>query len=331
MIKQTYLKANNGIEIPNIAFGTGRLNDDNLVSETLKKAVKAGYKHFDFATDYENLSGVVDGIKYCLRNKFIQRPNLFLTLKISNHGYDSTIKIVENFLEDLDTKYIDMVLIHYPWDYDKNWKLYIIDTYRALEYLYKQGKIRVIGVSNFEQEHLIHLLNYAIIKPAVNQIEVHPRRQQEELVEFCKSNNIIVEAYSPIMYVKDINLLRELGERYNKSFAQIALKWCIQSGFIPICSSKIEEQLIENINIYDFELQESDMNYIKTLDSCMYKYDMAAHHYANNAEKFLTYKKFYKLFGFLPLLKEIRESRRIAKLYFLGIPIMKIDKKINYD
>ncbi len=321
----------NDIKIPNLAFGTGRLNDDKLVCDTVIEAVKQGYKHFDLAVDYMNLDGVTKGINYCIENKLIKREDLFLTLKISEPGYNKTIKIVEGLLNDLSFSYIDMVLIHYPWDFDPLWKKYVADTYRAIERLYRENKVKIIGVSNFSQEHFVHLLNYATIKPMVNQISVNPKNLRCELVNYLKDKKIAIEAYSPIMYIQDEFILKEIGQRHNKSFAQVALRWCLQKGYIPICSSKNADEIKENIDIYDFELSDEEMKYIDSLDIGMYRYEDAGYKYRlahpdPNAEEYRpkVYTRTYNLFGFIPLIKMKKYRWSKTKWFFLNIPILRV-------
>lgn len=335
-----HIKLENGVKVPNLAFGLGRMNATDNVYETLKCAIECGFRHIDTSSGYASFETGFSAIKQIFDNKIINREELFLTQKIDpkNMGYDKTIKIIDKTLELASTNYLDMTLIHNPYDYDIDWKRYVIDTWRALENLYKQGKIKAIGISNFNIEHIALFLNYAKIMPMINQIELHPNYQQKKLVELCKNNNIALEAWSPLMYAVNSDLIKEMGQKYNKTAAQIALRWSIQKGYIPICSSNFPEQIKENINIYDFELSQEDMLYIDSMDGGMYSTDNKRRviKVETDSQELIDhqfyhirpYKQYYKLFGFIPFLKFVNYKwNKQELLLFNKIPLLKITKR----
>jgi diketogulonate reductase-like aldo/keto reductase len=249
---------NNGVKIPKIGFGTFKVENGNDTINSVKKALEIGYRHIDTAAIYGNEEGVGQAIK----ESGVPREEIFLVSKVwnSEQGYDTTIKAFEESLKRLQTDYLDMYLIH--WAKPKN-----RETWKALETLYKEGKIKAIGVSNFEIHHLEDLLEVAEIIPVVNQVELHPQFPQEELREYCKKHNIAIEAWGPLMQGKifEIPLMKELSIKYNKSIAQIALRWHYQQDIITIPKSIKPERIESNIDIFDFEISEEDMEKIKNL------------------------------------------------------------------
>jgi diketogulonate reductase-like aldo/keto reductase len=249
---------NNGVKIPKIGFGTFKVENGNDTINSVKKALEVGYRHIDTAAIYGNEEGVGIAIK----ESGVPREEIFLVSKVwnSEQGYDTTIKAFEESLKRLQTDYLDMYLIH--WAKPKN-----RETWKALETLYKEGKIKAIGVSNFEIHHLEDLLEVAEIIPVVNQVELHPQFSQEELREYCKKHNIAIEAWGPLMQGKifEIPLMKELSIKYNKSIAQIALRWHYQQDIITIPKSIKPERIESNIDIFDFAISAEDMEKIKTL------------------------------------------------------------------
>lgn len=252
------------------------------------------------------------------------------------------MKIFEDGCENYGTDYIDIMLIYFPLDYNPYWKRYVIDSYRALEKLYIEGKVKAIGVSNFGVSELTWLLNYAKIKPMINQIELHPYYQQRMVVNLCKQMDIKLQAWSPLMYVVDNNYLRELGVKYNKSSAQIALKWSQQKGYIPIFSSKIEKEIKESLELSDFNLSQDEISRIDSLDGGMHSIDNQVRPAINTEQvlqelvrrifyKAITYERTYKLFGIFPILKQRKYNWNKTKWFLFGIiPLFKCytkDKK----
>lgn len=257
----------NGVQLPLIGFGTYMLKNDAETERVISAAIQSGYRLIDTARIYENEMSVGRGVK----NSGIKRDDILISTKIwnSEKGYDETLAAVESSLANLQTDYLDVCLIHWPVSekspqrQEEN-----IASWKALEQCYKQGKIRAIGVSNFLERHLKELMNVAEIKPMINQIEVHPKFQQEELISFCKENEIVVEAWSPIIrgMAASVRLLNFFSQKYKKSPAQICLRWCLQKGVVPLPKAKSQTHMLENLDVFDFELTADDMNLIADLD-----------------------------------------------------------------
>lgn len=263
-------KLNNGIEIPSIGFGTWKTPDGETATNSVKIAIENGYTHIDTASIYGNEVGVGKGIK----ESNVEREKLFVTSKVwnSERGYESTLKSFEKTLSDLGLEYLDLYLIHWPANKKQfsNWKEINSETWRALEKLYKEGKIKSIGVSNFLTNHLEALMETCEIKPMVNQIEFHPGFMQIETVNFCKENDIIVEAWSPLGNGDLLanETLNKIADKYNKSVAQLCIKWCLQNGTLPLPKSVTESRIIANINVFDFEICKEDMDTINGMEFC---------------------------------------------------------------
>ncbi|MCI9304548.1 aldo/keto reductase [Clostridium sp.] len=255
----SYKSLLNGIDIPKIGFGTYKLKDENETIDTIKYALKVGYRFIDTASFYGNEEWIGKAIK----ESKIKRENIFLATKVWNdsHGYDKAIDSFEKSMKKLDIDYLDLLLIHWPTKLNK-------ETWRAFESLYELGKVRAIGVCNFKIGHLEELRKTAKIMPMVNQIEVHPCFSQKEIVNYCNNYKIQVIGWSPIMkgQLLEVPLMIDLAEKYNKTIAQIALRWHIQKGIIPIPKSSHYGRIADNIDIFNFELSEEDMIKIDKLD-----------------------------------------------------------------
>lgn len=250
----------NGVKMPWLGFGTFKITEEGQVEKAVLEALKVGYRHIDTAAIYGNEEGVGKAIK----ESGVKREEIFLTSKVWNgdQGYDSTLKAFEASLKRLGTDYLDLYLIHWPKPLNK-------ETWRALEKLYKEKRVRAIGVSNFKVHHLEELLESCEIVPMVNQVEYHPQFPQTEVFEFCKKYNIQLEAWGPLMQGKifGIPLMKELSEKYNKTISQIALRWDIQTGVVTIPKSVTPERIKENADIFDFEISQEDMERIAELNT----------------------------------------------------------------
>ncbi len=257
---------NDGIKLPIIGFGTYKAKEQDGI-DAVAIAIKNGYTLIDTAAIYGNEEAVGKGIKA----SGVPRENLFITTKLWREflNYEETKVELEKSLERLDVDYIDLYLIHWPANaknYD-NWQQANADSWRAMEELQAEGKIKSIGVSNFFQEHLEALLKTAKVTPSVNQIEFHPGYWQQELTEYCKEQNIVIEAWSPLgkAVVFDNEVLTSIATKHNKSVAQVCLRWVIQHNVIAIPKSTTPKRIIENLEIFDFELTEEEMSSIDAL------------------------------------------------------------------
>jgi methylglyoxal/glyoxal reductase len=248
----------NGVEIPAIGLGTWKIPNDE-VADIIVEAVKLGYRHIDTAAVYRNEEGVGEGIRKC----GIDRSEIFVTTKVWNddQGFLTTLKAFEKSLTRLGLDYIDLYLIHWP-------KPLNAETWRALEQLYKEGKVRAIGVSNFHPHHFDALMETAKIKPMINQFELHPKLTQEVSVLFYQSQGVVVESWSPLMrgQVNDSEILLDIAKKYGKTPAQVVLRWNMDKGFVTIPKSVKIERLKENISIFDFELDKNDIARIDSMN-----------------------------------------------------------------
>lgn len=257
-----YVKLNNGIEMPLISFGVYQIPKEDT-KRCVLDAIKSGYRGIDTAQSYFNESEVGDAIVEC----GVPREELFITTKvwIDHYGYEECKASVEESLRKLKTDYLDLCLLHQPFsDY--------YGAYRALEELYAEGKVKAIGVSNFYPDRLTDICMFdRKVIPAVNQVEVNPFNAQWCAQENMEKHGVKMEAWAPFgegrnnLFTNEI--LVSIGKKYNKSSAQVVLRWLIQRGVIVACKSTHIERMQENINVFDFELTEEDMNSIKTLDT----------------------------------------------------------------
>lgn len=250
----------NGVDIPYLGLGVFQSQDGDEVKNAIKHAFRAGYRHIDTAAIYHNERGVGEAVK----ESRIPREDIFITSKLwnGNQGYDSAFKALDASLERLGTDYLDLYLIHWPV------KGKFKDSWRALEEVYKKGKVRAIGVSNFLQHHLEDLLQDAGIIPTVNQMEFHPYLVQQSLLDFCRLHGIQYQAWAPIMKGKanEIPLLNELAEKYKKTAVQVVLRWDLQKGVVTIPKSVNEERIKSNADIFDFSLSDEEVAMIDALD-----------------------------------------------------------------
>ncbi|PCN42506.1 aldo/keto reductase [Brevibacillus laterosporus] len=242
----------NGVVKPWLGLGVYKAEDGAEVEKAIHMALEAGYRSIDTAAIYENEAGVGKAI----RDSKIPRDEIFVTTKVWNteQGYESTLQAFDASLQKLGLDYIDLYLVH--WPVPGKYK----ETWRALETLYKKGLVRSIGVSNFHIHHLEDLLSVCEVKPMLNQIEMHPYLIQKELRQYCEQNGIYVEAWRPLMRGNlEVPLLQEMAERYQKTPAQIVLRWDLQHNVLVIPKSVKKERIIENAGLFDFELMDADM------------------------------------------------------------------------
>lgn len=258
-IKST-VKLNNGVEMPWLGLGVFMSKEGTEVENAVKVALQNGYRHIDTAAIYKNERGVGNAII----ESGVEREDIFLTSKVWNtdQGYSTTIAAFEQSLEKLQTDYLDLYLVHWPKGVRS------VETWKALEELYKKGKIKAIGISNFLIHHLEEFLPNCKVVPAVNQYEFHPELLQPDLLEYCKKRGIQPEAWSPIMKgkVNEVPLIQELAAKYGKTPVQVTLRWDIQKGVVTIPKSVTPDRIISNADIFDFELSEEDMAKIDGLD-----------------------------------------------------------------
>ncbi|MDC6366442.1 MULTISPECIES: aldo/keto reductase [Flavobacteriaceae] len=257
---QGTFELNNGVQMPYFGLGVYLSKDGNEVINAVKEALNHGYRHIDTAAIYENEKGVGTGIK----ESDVDRKDVFLVSKVWNtdQGYDTTLKAFDATLERLDTDYLDLYLIHWPKGEKSK------DTWKAMEKLYHEKKVRAIGISNFLQHHIEDLLTVAEIAPMVNQMEFHPYLVQQELVDFCQDKGIQYEAWSPLMQgeVFNLDVMKDLAAKYNKTIAQIVLRWNLQKGVVTIPKSSKKERIIANADLFDFEINEEDMKLLDGLN-----------------------------------------------------------------
>lgn len=252
---------NNGLEMPVLGFGVFQVTDLNECEMSVLGAIETGYRLIDTAASYMNESAVGNAI----RKSGVERKDLFITTKlwVQDAGYEKTKKAFEKSLNKLQTDYLDLYLIHQPYnDVHGSW--------RAMEELYKAGKVRAIGISNFQPYRVMDIIAFNEVVPAVNQIETHPFNQQIETQKFLEENKVQIESWGPFAEGKNNlfrnELLQSIGAKYKKSVAQVVLRWLIQRRVVAIPKSVRKERIQENFDIFDFELSPSDMDAILTLD-----------------------------------------------------------------
>jgi len=256
------VRLNNGVEIPILGFGVFQITDATECERSVVAAIQVGYRHIDTAASYQNEEAVGRGIK----RSGVEREDLFITTKlwIQRNGYEGTKTAFENSLKRLQLDYLDLYLIHQPFgDVYGEW--------RAMEELHNKGKVRAIGVSNFPPDRTMDLMVYNKVTPAVNQIEVNPFHQQIDTQKFLQENNVQVEAWAPFAEGRNNifqnEFLLSIAAKYQKSVAQVILRWLTQRGIVVLSKSVRKERMIENISVLDFELSTEDMAAITTLDT----------------------------------------------------------------
>ncbi|MGY0694334.1 aldo/keto reductase [Virgibacillus sp. FSP13] len=257
-----YVTLNNGLKMPQLGFGVWQVPDEEA-TPSVTKALEVGFRSIDTAKVYENELGV----GRALANSDVPREDLFITTKVwnSDQGYENTLKAFDTSLEKLGLDYVDLYLIHWPTpEYDE-----YVETYKAMEKLYKDGRVKAIGVCNFNIEHLQRLLDECEVVPAVNQVECHPFLQQKELKDFCEKHDIYLEAWSPLMSGGDVlnsAEVKAIADQHGKTPAQVIIRWHLQYNNIVIPKSVTPSRIEENFDVFDFELSDGDMQKMAELD-----------------------------------------------------------------
>jgi 2,5-diketo-D-gluconate reductase A len=259
------VQLNNGVSMPQLGLGVWQTKDGDQVINAVHSAIDAGYRLIDTAAMYGNEKGIGQAI----RSASVPRDKLFVTTKLwnSDQGYDNTLKAFDASLDRLGLEYLDLYLIHWPTPAQDKY----VDTWRAFEHIYASGRVKAIGVCNFHVPHLEKLLDHATILPAVNQIELHPRLQQQAIRDYCASKSIQVESWSPIGgtggNLLDDPTLGAIATRHHRSPAQIVIRWHIQLGLVVIPKSTHPDRIVQNAQVFDFELSDADMATIAALNT----------------------------------------------------------------
>jgi diketogulonate reductase-like aldo/keto reductase len=261
----------NGARIPCVGFGTWQAPDGEIAVSSVLSAIEAGYRHIDTAQGYGNEESVGVAVK----KSGVPRNELFITSKLANseHGYEKTLAAFEGTMKKLNTDYLDLFLIHWPNPiaFRDRWQKTNAETWKAFEELYNAKRIRAIGISNFRPHHISELMKTAVIAPAVNQIRLCPGETQDETADFCRSQNILLEAYSPLGVgrIFDVPEMKTLAEKYGKSIAQICIRWSLQRGYLPLPKSITPARIKENAQVFDFALEDTDVQLIADLKGCV--------------------------------------------------------------
>jgi diketogulonate reductase-like aldo/keto reductase len=264
-------KLSNGVGIPCIGFGTWQTPDGDVAVRSVAAAIEAGYRHIDTAQAYGNEESVGKGI----RESGIDRKDLFVTTKLwnSNHSYKLTMRTFEESVNKLGLDYLDLFLIHWPNPiaFRDHWQEANAESWKAMEELYEAGKIRAIGVSNFRPHHIEEILKTAKVAPMVNQIRLCPGDTQDETVNWCREHGMVLEAYSPlgIGQIFEVPEMQKLAEKYQRSIAQVCIRWSLQRGYLPLPKSVTPSRIQENLKVFDFELSDEDVQLIADLKGCV--------------------------------------------------------------
>ena len=265
------LTLSNGVQIPCLGFGTWQTPDGDVAVSSVRCALEAGYRHIDTAAVYGN----EDSVGQAIRESGIPRDQLFITTKLWNNrrGYEETLRAFDESMKKLGLEYLDLYLIHWPnpLAFRDRWQQANADSWKAMEKLCEEGRVRAIGVSNFRPHHLEELAKSANTAPMVNQIRLCPGDTQDETVDYCREHDLLVEAYSPMGTGKifDVPEIRQLADKYGRSVAQICIRWSLQRGYLPLPKSVTPSRIRENLQVFDFELEAKDVALIANLKGCV--------------------------------------------------------------
>ena len=261
----------NGVHIPCVGFGTWQSKDGPEARDSVAEALRAGYRHIDTAQGYGN----EESVGLAVKESGLSREEVFLTSKLTNsvRGYDQTLSSFHESLRKLGTDYMDLFLIHWPRpvSFRNDWEAQNAQSWRAMEDLYREGKVRAIGISNFHPHHIEALLKTATVAPMVNQIRLAPGDTQDQVVNFSREKGMLLEAYSPLGVGKvfEVPQMKTLAEKYGKSIAQIAIRWSLQRGYLPLPKSVTPARIRENTEVFDFRLEDADVELIAGLKGCV--------------------------------------------------------------
>ena len=265
-LTDTYILSN-GVHIPCVGFGTWQAEEGKEAKNSVLAALEAGYRHIDTAQGYGNERSVGQAVK----DSSIPREQIFITSKLANpiRGYQETLDAVHESLKKLGTDYADLFLLHWPRpaNYKDDWKEKNAQSWKAFETLYREGKIKALGISNFHAHHIDALLETAEVAPMVNQIRLAPGDTQDAVADYSRGKGMLLEAYSPLGVGKvfEVPQMKDLARKYGKSIAQIAIRWSLQRGYLPLPKSVTPARIRENAQVFDFELAPEDVVLIASL------------------------------------------------------------------
>ncbi len=331
MAFEYYRTLTNGNKIPTLGFGTDYIPKGDICVQAVTDAIEIGYRHIDNADCYDNQESVGKAINNCIDRGLVKREDLFVVSKVPDwkQGYEKTIECVKNSLKEMQLDYFDLYLVHSPLRHENNWEPVVLETYKALEELQKQGLIKNIGVSNFARRHLMFLRKNVKILPVVDQVELHPEHQNIDVMDCCFKSYIQPIGWGTLnqgRIFKNETFLK-LAEKYNVSPSQIAVRWSYQKGYCPLARSIKKEHIKNNFNIQNFELSDEDMSVLDAMDGGEWSntHDDSLFQKTNNVVSLpqnITTK--YYLFHFIPFLK-CKQTESKKKYYLFGIiPILKI-------
>ena len=264
-------RLSNGVDIPCIGLGTWLTKEGDMAVEAVRSAIDVGYRHIDTAQGYGNEKSV--GL--AVRQSGVNRKDIFITTKLNtpNHGYENTHAAFEISMDKLGLDYLDLFLIHWPNPvaFRNNWQEVNVGTWKAFEELYNAGRIRAIGISNFRRHHLDVLMKTAVITPMVNQIRLCPGDTQEDVVACSREHNMLLEAYSPFGVGKIFAVpeMQMLAEKYGRTIAQLCVRWSLQHGYLPLPKSVDPARMKENADVFDFEIEDDDVQMMAGLTGCV--------------------------------------------------------------